>query len=394
MFAYGYSDANRLATVTRNSILDATYHYDSDGHRVEKISTVPGIASAHFLYDDADQQGKHPTAKRAWSAGQAGKGHLIAEATTGGTTTTEYIYLGDVPLAMVTDADTVSPRINWLHTDHLGTPQKATDDSAAVVWDATTTPYGELTALTASITQPLRLPGQYADAETGLHQNWWRDYDPSLGRYLQADPIGLAGGASLYGYANANPVLYVDRDGKLPWLPIAAGAVLLWNYYETGNDVVDTAATLLDSCSTTNDKLLALSFLALGTIDPIPGNPLKKALPTGTGIRGRAPGPTTDPATGQEVGRIIGDSRGNNMIEPVGGSTKSFGRNGVDTHTTYPNGSNYQRLNPQGHGKNTTPHGHGHQQGTGPGRKGQGNSIDRLGNPVSPKSREAHWTIR
>ena len=122
---------------------------------------------------------------------------------------------------MVTDADTVSPRINWLHTDHLGTPQKATDDSAAVVWDATTTPYGELTALTASITQPLRLPGQYADAETGLHQNWWRDYDPSLGRYLQADPIGLAGGANLYGYANANPVLYVDRDGRFA-LPLAA----------------------------------------------------------------------------------------------------------------------------------------------------------------------------
>ena len=47
-------------------------------------------------------------------------------------------------------------------------------------------PFGELASLTASITQPLRLPGQYADAETGLHQNWWRDYDPSLGRYMQA----------------------------------------------------------------------------------------------------------------------------------------------------------------------------------------------------------------
>ena len=90
----------------------------------------------------------------------------------------------------------------------------------------TTTPFGELAALTASIAQPLRLPGQYADGETGLHQNWWRDYDPSLGRCLQADPIGLAGGANLYGYANANPVSYVDRDGRIAWFPIIAGATV------------------------------------------------------------------------------------------------------------------------------------------------------------------------
>ena len=57
------------------------------------------------------------------------------------------------------------------------------------------------------------LPGQYFDAETGLHQNWHRDYDPSIGRYLQSDPIGLAGGLSTYGYAKQNALRFVDPMG-------------------------------------------------------------------------------------------------------------------------------------------------------------------------------------
>ncbi|KSV89753.1 hypothetical protein [Sinorhizobium sp. GL28] len=88
-----------------------------------------------------------------------------------------------------------------------------------------------------------------------------------------------------------------------------------------------------------------------------------------------------DPRTGWPIQRFIGDSRGNLMFEPLGGSTLP-GRNPVDTHTLYPNGSNYQRLNPQGHGRNTTPHGHGHLPGTGPDRTGQGLSLDIWGNVV------------
>jgi RHS repeat-associated protein len=57
------------------------------------------------------------------------------------------------------------------------------------------------------------LPGQYFDAETGLHQNWHRDYDPGIGRYLQPDPLGLDGGVSLFGYAAQNPLLRTDPTG-------------------------------------------------------------------------------------------------------------------------------------------------------------------------------------
>ncbi|MEJ7932628.1 hypothetical protein WG922_21875, partial [Ramlibacter sp. AN1015] len=107
---------------------------------------------------------------------------------------------------------------------------------------------------------------------------------------------------------------------------------------------------------------------------------------------GKLPGPATDRA-GNEIGRIVVDSRGNAMIEPLGGRTGSAGKGGVDTHTLYPNGSNYQRLNPQGHGNNPTPHGHGHAPGTGPGMKGQGSSLDVNGNVVPWNSPAAHWPI-
>ena len=60
------------------------------------------------------------------------------------------------------------------------------------------------------------LPGQYYQAETGLNYNYFRDYDPQTGRYIESDPIGLGGGSySTYAYANGNPVSPSDPLGLL-----------------------------------------------------------------------------------------------------------------------------------------------------------------------------------
>jgi len=121
----------------------------------------------------------------------------------------------------------------------------------------------------------------------------------------------------------------------------------------------------------------------------------KREVDEAAALRAKPPTPTVDPRTGSEVGRFVVDPKGNVMIEPKGGSTIAHPRpGGSDTHTLYPNGSNYQRLNPQGHDGRPKPHGHGHREGTGEGKRGQGDSIDIHGNAVPFNSDAAHWPIK
>jgi RHS repeat-associated protein len=90
-----------------------------------------------------------------------------------------------------------------------------TDSSGAVVWSADYKPFGEATITVSTITNNLRFPGQYYDAETGLNYNYWRDYNPVIGRYVESDPIGIQQGSNhLYVYAENNPLLKTDPRGK------------------------------------------------------------------------------------------------------------------------------------------------------------------------------------
>ncbi|BBK14976.1 hypothetical protein OIPHN330_58570 (plasmid) [Citrobacter freundii] len=93
-----------------------------------------------------------------------------------------------------------------------------------MVWKANYSPFGKASITSQGPTFNLRFPGQYFDAETGLHYNWRRYYDPNTGRYITSDPIGLVGGINTYAYALSNPMIYTDPTGL--WVPQVIGAIV------------------------------------------------------------------------------------------------------------------------------------------------------------------------
>ncbi|PZO86629.1 MAG: hypothetical protein DI623_16130 [Sphingomonas sanxanigenens] len=146
--------------------------------------------------------------------------HLIATSDASGGNWVEYIWLGDLPVAQLEVG-----ALYAIHTDQLNQPVRMTDASAAVVWDRTQRPFGETASETGSATNALRFPGQISDPETQTAYNMARDYDPSIGRYLQSDPIGIAGGLNTYSYAGNNPVVGKDPSGRFVQRIIIGGGI-------------------------------------------------------------------------------------------------------------------------------------------------------------------------
>jgi RHS repeat-associated protein len=160
-------------------------------------------------------------------------GRRIAEYNeTTGALIREYVWMGWNPVAVIEGGT-----VYYIRADHIGRPVFATNGNGAKVWTATYLPFGGVHTSTG-IPIDARFPGQWFQSESGLHQNWMRDYDPTTGRYLQADPLGLIAGMNVYGYANQSPMMYIDPRGENPVIVagIVAGALIGGGagYLETG----------------------------------------------------------------------------------------------------------------------------------------------------------------
>ena len=187
---YEYDAKEQLTALYRDEQLLARYAYNGFGERIRKV-----------VYS----QGRRPTITYFLYSGST----LVAEADESGEITAQYQYLEDHrPVLMLQGKQAFV-----IHTDHLGTPRVVSDEQGEIRWQASYTPFGKAIITQADIDLPLRFPGQYADAESGTHYNYLRDYDPGLGRYLRSDPIGLSGGLNTYAYVAGNPLGAIDPLG-------------------------------------------------------------------------------------------------------------------------------------------------------------------------------------
>jgi RHS repeat-associated protein len=203
-YTASYTLAGTLSSVTRGGVT-ASFDYDANSRRVRKFNSTGSGSTVLFVYDQA--------------------GQILGEYDSSGAALREYVWLGSTAVAVFTP-DPASganpPLVYFIHADHIDTPRVIVDANNNVRWRWLAEPFGT----SAPETDPsslgpfafnLRFPGQYADAETGLAYNYFRHYDPSIGRYTQSDPIGLAGGINTYAYVNGNPISFTDPRGLVKW---------------------------------------------------------------------------------------------------------------------------------------------------------------------------------
>ncbi|WP_063895559.1 type VI secretion system tip protein TssI/VgrG [Burkholderia ubonensis] len=201
---YRYNGAHQLVGIEHIDGDRTEYRYDAMGRRIAKIHTPAGQTSRMTLF--------------AWDGDW-----MLQEVHTGTNARDDavatYIPHPDHrgPLACVMNGK----RYHYLN-DHLGTPLELVSDEREVVWAADFEGYGRKRhQIAAEIDNPIRFPGQYHDAESGLYYNYHRYYDPEIGRYINQDPLGLLAGANKYAYADNRPTIVVDPIGMLS---VPAGA--------------------------------------------------------------------------------------------------------------------------------------------------------------------------
>lgn len=207
-FTATYSARGRMASLTKSG-LTTSYLYNGLEQRVYKAGSAVPTGAAYFVYDE--------------------QGRVLGEYDATGAPHYEVIWLGDQPMGVIHQTRsgtppnvTISTRVDFVYADHLNAPRaiaRPSDHAIVWRWDSIE-PFGlNLANDNPNSLGPyafnLRLPGQEYDAESSLHHNGYRDFDPWTGRYLQSDPKGLRAGINTYTYVRSGPLTRVDPTGLL-----------------------------------------------------------------------------------------------------------------------------------------------------------------------------------
>jgi RHS repeat-associated protein len=286
MTTYNYpATSNRLSGLS--GLASASDGYDFDGNLLSDgtnawaydargrmaSDTVSGVATNYginALGQRVTKNGTGVSPKGLNAYAYDGKGRLFGEYDGGGNMLEETVYLGNLPIAVLTA--TGASATYYVNPDHLGAPHIITDGNGnpAWIWDhlafGDSAPNQNPSGL-GVFPYNLRFPGQYADAESGLNYNMARDYSPGLGRYVESDPIGLSGGINTYGYVDGNPVTAIDPTGQSPMTDFIEDKIFEKAFGESLSSALGRAFPKLSPCeaSTLSDFLIDL---ATATVQP------------------------------------------------------------------------------------------------------------------------------
>jgi len=193
-----FNQAGRMAAVKAGGIQTAAYGYNGRGERVSKVA---GSQTVLTLY--------------------APDGRWLGDYDAAGQPLQQVVWFGDLPVGLLTGAGT-GQKLHYVEPDALGSPRVVIDPVRDVTvwrWDLAGEAFGD----TAPAQDPdgdgtafvydMRFPGQRYDSASGMNYNYFRDYDPATGRYVESDPIGLNGGMSTYSYVANNSLKYADKLG-------------------------------------------------------------------------------------------------------------------------------------------------------------------------------------
>ncbi|MFG1610226.1 DUF6531 domain-containing protein [Actinoplanes sp. NPDC049265] len=201
-WSFAWDDEDRIVRATTPGGDRWRYRYDAFGRRIAKQR----LAADDTLLEEVSF---------AWS------GDLMVEQSHSGpgdpaVTSWDYRPDGSAPVAQ-SDGD----QLRTVITDLIGTPTHLVEPDGALRWWSRGDLWGR-TADPAGAGTPLRFPGQYFDAETGLHYNRFRYYDPATARYLSPDPLGLGGGTNPTAYV-PDPLTAADPLGLTSCKKAGAG---------------------------------------------------------------------------------------------------------------------------------------------------------------------------
>ncbi len=253
---YTYTSDGQLASYTQNDIPTASYTYNAQHQRTRKVANSTTI----YHYDL--------------------QGNLIQESDSTGAVIRSYVWLNQTPIAQI-DRNGTTETLTYLHVDHLNTPRWGTNSTGVLVWQWAGEAFGQdqpeedpdqdgnLTTVN------LRYPGQYYDAESGLHYNWNRYYDPRTGRYITSDPIGLRGGLNTYAYVDNNPLRFTDPLGLIKW----TGTIKAGMFLTGGGALIEVQSECVNGKRGYVTAIGAGAGLGVGAKLP----KLPKETPTGTG---------------------------------------------------------------------------------------------------------------